>query len=232
MEVRAELRQICEERILKNGDSLGSSDVQKEDPEDSPSQTREQRMRVMGDALAMEGIEDTTESDDDEEGGAYSQEGCILNVELVSFGFEAGPRLAADEATKIFDCRAVVNPSKLSRKGRTGLDKRLRDEVLQSPGCESFITECMQVIRDTIQSTSPEGAGSERTLVFGFGCAAGHHRSVSIAETILTRLLRLAKDQSKIAAKQDAPSESLVSDGFEGLRIETRHMNITGPLSH
>jgi len=79
------------------------------------------------------------------------------------------------------ECVTCGSQFQVSRHGRTGLDKRLRDEVLKTPGCSEFVAECLGQMTELIELAMQQ-APSERPakLVFGFGCAAGKHRSVSI----------------------------------------------------
>ncbi|CAD7961953.1 unnamed protein product [Amoebophrya sp. A25] len=69
-------------------------------------------------------------------------DGELIKVTPFSFGFGGGPR-PPDSVDKILDFRKVVNPSVASRKGRTGSENRLREEVRKAPGTEAFIENCM-----------------------------------------------------------------------------------------
>ena len=125
-------------------------------------------------------------------------------VAIFSFGFASGarpPSLAIQSRAsqtalnsvlaRTFDCRKLVNPSKQSRTGRTGLDKRLRDEVLHAPGTEAFITRCVEdILEETASDTvRPRSDDEHRTLLqYNFGCHEGKHRSVSVAIAVAKRL--------------------------------------------
>jgi len=125
-------------------------------------------------------------------------------VAIFSFGFASGARplsLAIQSRAsqtalnsvlaRTFDCRKLVNPSKQSRTGRTGLDKRLRDEVLHAPGTEAFITRCVEdILEETASDTvRPRSDDEHRTLLqYNFGCHEGKHRSVSVAIAVAKRL--------------------------------------------
>lgn len=139
----------------------------------------------------------------------------VLTIEICTFGFEQGPRPARDDMDLMFDCRAIVNPSKLSRKGRSGLDKRLREEVLKSPGCTEFVNNCVASIRDVAISTSKDilTGHCSRPVKVGFGCAGGTHRSVSIAIAVASKLG---------AALRKCDTDLLV----EQCEIEIQHLNL------
>ena len=139
-----------------------------------------------------------------------------LTVVLCSFGFEEGSRVAAAAATRMFDCRHITNPSKQSRKGRTGLDKRLRDEVLQSPGCREFVKACAQEILDDMAAASARVQDDATTLTFGFGCARGKHRSVSICLEVERVLIRSAQEMD--------------SSQLESFTLDVEHLNISQNL--
>ena len=125
-------------------------------------------------------------------------------VAIFSLGFASGarpPSLAIQSRAsqtalnsvlaRTFDCRKLVNPSKQSRTGRTGLDKRLRDEVLHAPGTEAFITRCVEdILEETASDTvRPRSDDEHRTLLqYNFGCHEGKHRSVSVAIAVAKRL--------------------------------------------
>eukprot|EP00747_Dinoflagellata_sp_TGD_P110612 gnl/TRDRNA2_/TRDRNA2_171005_c1_seq1.p1 gnl/TRDRNA2_/TRDRNA2_171005_c1~~gnl/TRDRNA2_/TRDRNA2_171005_c1_seq1.p1 ORF type:complete len:205 (+),score=21.58 gnl/TRDRNA2_/TRDRNA2_171005_c1_seq1:188-802(+) len=139
-------------------------------------------------------------------GGTTCNQGCPAGgkhaVHLFSFGFGWGAR-PPRPMDKIFDCRVLTNPSKVSRTGRTGLDKRLREEVLNAPGTEEFVKRSVEhIVRElTCVERGDEGsvrldgcdASAEQKsrhadFCFAFGCHGGEHRSVSVVLEVERRL--------------------------------------------
>lgn len=83
-----------------------------------------------------------------------------------SFGFEYGCKPSVGPrrppiGTMLRDCRRIENPSKVSRTGRTGLDKRLRDEVLNAAGAEEFWTDDVNAILQYCELRWPEAFGKK-----------------------------------------------------------------------
>lgn len=165
-------------------------------------------------------------------------------VFLCSFGFDNGPRppdLNAEDANysgsldgtrdttsapcKTFDCRQLVNPSKASRKGRTGLDKRLRDEVLQAPGTAEFVRKAAdRIVHDIESSDSVSEKKMTNAFQFNFGCHGGEHRSVAVAVDVAQKLQRHFKNQrcTLVATREDDVPEH---ERANNVRILVSHCN-------
>lgn len=98
-------------------------------------------------------------------------------VNCVSFGFKFGVPADAD---LIFDVRCLPNPfydQKLRPK--TGLDKDVRDYVLDSEKTEGFLARLYDFIDYMIPLYRNDEHKSQ--LMIAVGCTGGKHRSVTIA---------------------------------------------------
>lgn len=123
---------------------------------------------------------------------------CALtcpSIEIISYGKRYGKPNLLD---RNWNCTRIVNPSSSSRKGRTGLDKRLRSEVMRGEIAQSIAKEaveyCTGQLRVGSQAEDKDGdspmevdVDSSRIRI-GFGCEMGKHRSVSVAVTVADEL--------------------------------------------
>lgn len=102
-------------------------------------------------------------------------------VKLISYGRRNGtpPNLTAS-----FNCTNIANPSKTSRAGRTGLDKRLRTEVMAGRLAQDIAARACDSVLEAVKASVANPA----TMQFGFGCEVGKHRSVSVAITVANEL--------------------------------------------
>ena len=112
-------------------------------------------------------------------------------VRISTFGRQTSSAPPGVQFRHVFKCEKISNPSSSSRKGRTGLDRRLRKEVMATPGAEKLVNEAVARILRDVASSTPNESVSER---YGFRCAMGKHRSVSIAEEVASRLHHAAKE--------------------------------------
>ena len=97
-----------------------------------------------------------------------------VTLHLLSYGRNHGkpPNL-----TRAWNCTGVPNPATSARKGRTGLDRRLRTEVMKTEEAKAIWAAAIASLGIDLRAAEP-GA----VLRYGFGCAQGKHRSVSIVE--------------------------------------------------
>lgn len=106
-----------------------------------------------------------------------------LMVNIVSFGFKNG---IPQDADLVFDVRFLPNPFYVEElKELTGLDKPVQDYVMSYKESEEFLDMLEKMLRFLIPNYIKEG---KYQLVVGIGCTGGHHRSVTLAEKIFTRL--------------------------------------------
>ena len=102
-----------------------------------------------------------------------------LFVTIMSFGFKYGVPADCD---LVFDVRFLPNPYYVPElKHKTGEDKDVRDYVLKSPVSTEFLVKLTDMIKFLIPNYINEG---KNQLVIGIGCTGGHHRSVTVANTL------------------------------------------------
>ena len=101
---------------------------------------------------------------------------CNLYITVMSFGFKYGIPLEAD---LIMDVRCLPNPFYIPElKHLTGLDKDVRDYVLESEETTEFLKRLLSMLDFSVPLYLKEGKSE---LVVGIGCTGGKHRSVTIA---------------------------------------------------
>lgn len=104
-------------------------------------------------------------------------------IDSMSFGFKYG---IPSEADLVFDVRCLPNPFYVEElKHKTGLDKEVRDYVMQSPKSEELLAKLTDLIDFLIPMYQEEGKSH---LVIAVGCTGGKHRSVTFAENIYSYL--------------------------------------------
>ena len=99
-----------------------------------------------------------------------------MKIECRSFGFKNGADAQGDF---VFDVRCLPNPFYVEDlKYKTGLDKPVRDYVLNSDEAREYLKK----VKDILMLIIPikEKYGVEQ-LTVSFGCTGGHHRSVTFA---------------------------------------------------
>lgn len=102
-----------------------------------------------------------------------------MRIEVLSFGFKRGiPR----ESDLVFDVRFLPNPFYMPEIASfTGLEKPVRDFVLNHPVTQEFLQHIYSMLDFLIPHYREEG---KRRLMIAIGCTGGAHRSVAIAEAI------------------------------------------------
>ena len=99
-----------------------------------------------------------------------------ITLTFMSFGFKYGIPLEAD---LIMDVRCLPNPFYIPElKHLTGLDKKVRDYVLESDETTEFLKRLLNMLDFSVPLYLKEGKSE---LVVGIGCTGGKHRSVTIA---------------------------------------------------
>ncbi len=100
-------------------------------------------------------------------------------VQCMSFGFKYGYPAEAD---LVMDVRCLPNPFYVDElKHKTGLDKEVRDFVLDREETRGFQTRLYDLIDYLIPLYCNEGKSQ---LVIAIGCTGGKHRSVTLAEEL------------------------------------------------
>ena len=99
-----------------------------------------------------------------------------MKIECRSFGFKNGADAQSDF---VFDVRCLPNPFYIeSLKHKTGLDKSVRDYVLDSKESSEYLKKVIDMLLLVIPIKEKYGV---ENLKISFGCTGGHHRSVTFA---------------------------------------------------
>ncbi len=106
-----------------------------------------------------------------------------MNILCMSFGFKHGIPVDADF---VFDARFLPNPFYVPElKAQTGLDKGVRDFVMNSENSAEFERRLFDLVDFVVPECIKEGKSQ---LVIAIGCTGGHHRSVTFTEALALRL--------------------------------------------
>jgi UPF0042 nucleotide-binding protein len=106
-----------------------------------------------------------------------------METSIVSFGFKNGLPLDAD---LVFDVRFLPNPHWVDElRPHSGLDADVREYVLSSPEAIEFLDRIESMLRVLLPFYAREG---KSYLSIAIGCTGGRHRSVVLAEELVTRL--------------------------------------------
>ena len=109
-----------------------------------------------------------------------------FSITVVSFGFKYGIPLDAD---LVFDCRFLPNPYWVeSLKPMQGTDPEVREYVLKWPVTKEYIERLKDLLEFLVPNYIEEGRSH---LIIGIGCTGGRHRSVVLAEEIVSHLTHL-----------------------------------------
>jgi RNase adapter protein RapZ len=106
-----------------------------------------------------------------------------VRVNVLSFGYKYGIPVDAD---LVLDCRFIPNPHWIPElRPLTGLDDKVKSNVLANPGVSEFVDTYVSVINQMLPGYLREG---KKYVTVAIGCTGGRHRSVSIAREIAMKL--------------------------------------------
>lgn len=106
-----------------------------------------------------------------------------LMINIVSFGFKNG---IPQDADLVYDVRFLPNPFYVEElKNLTGLDEPVQSFVMGFEETNKFLDMLEEMLRFLIPNYIKEG---KYQLVVAIGCTGGHHRSVTIAESLFKRM--------------------------------------------
>lgn len=112
-----------------------------------------------------------------------------MKIECRSFGFKNGADAQSDF---LFDVRCLPNPFYIEHlKHKTGLDKPVRDYVLNDDKAQEYLQKIIDIVLHVIPIK--EQYGVEKMTV-SFGCTGGHHRSVTFAVKLCEALKQRGYD--------------------------------------
>ncbi|WP_331725222.1 hypothetical protein OG215_41990 (plasmid) [Streptomyces globisporus] len=97
-----------------------------------------------------------------------------MTIRIISFGYGHGPAPAT--ADLIYDVRAVLHDPYYDPglKEFTGLDQRVYDHVMTTPGAHRLMVNATVTARALVEDTG-------RDVTIAWGCTGGRHRSVGLA---------------------------------------------------
>ena len=99
-----------------------------------------------------------------------------MKIECRSFGFKNEADAHADF---VFDVRCLPNPFYIEHlKHKTGLDKPVRDYVLDDKNAKEYLQKIIDILLLIIPIKEKYGV---EKMTISFGCTGGHHRSVTFA---------------------------------------------------
>lgn len=112
-----------------------------------------------------------------------------MKIECRSFGFKNGADTKSDF---VFDVRCLPNPFYIEHlKHKTGLDKSVRDYVLNDQAAKVYLKKIIDIILLIIPIKEKHGV---ETITVSFGCTGGHHRSVTFAVMVCEALCQKGYD--------------------------------------
>jgi aminoglycoside/choline kinase family phosphotransferase len=111
-----------------------------------------------------------------------------LIVHINSFSYRKG--IPADERGNgggfVFDCRGILNPGRIPEfKTQTGRDKEVKDFLEQQTRMPDFLNSAYNMVDIAVEDYIRRGFDS---LMIGFGCTGGQHRSVYAADALARHL--------------------------------------------
>jgi UPF0042 nucleotide-binding protein len=125
-----------------------------------------------------------------------------LQVNILSFGYKYGIPVDAD---LVVDCRFIANPHwDLDLRPMTGLEKPVRDAVLNSQNVQEFLSRYQSLFETMATGFIAEG---RKYLTLAIGCTGGKHRSVAITQELQARL-----SANKLLAGKNIQTKALHRD--------------------
>ena len=117
-----------------------------------------------------------------------ANESTPLVVNISSFSYKKA--LPQDETDNgggfLFDCRGILNPGRFAEyKCLTGRDKEVIDFLEQRTKMPDFLNSVFDLVDISVEDYITRGFNS---LVVGFGCTGGQHRSVYAADCLARHL--------------------------------------------
>lgn len=111
-----------------------------------------------------------------------------LVIHISSFSYKNG--IPKDESNNgggfVFDCRGILNPGRIEAfKKQTGRDKEVKDYLEQQTKMPGFLNSIFDIVDITVEDYIKRNFSS---LVVGFGCTGGQHRSVYAADALARHL--------------------------------------------
>jgi UPF0042 nucleotide-binding protein len=102
-----------------------------------------------------------------------------MTISVLSFGYKYGLPFNAD---LVLDVRFLPNPHFVEHlRAGSGNDQPVMDYILASQVTQAFLKHCFEFVQFLIPQYEREG---KAYLTIAFGCTAGRHRSVTVANLL------------------------------------------------
>jgi UPF0042 nucleotide-binding protein len=106
-----------------------------------------------------------------------------MTISVLSFGYKYGLPFDAD---LVFDVRFLPNPHFVEHlRAGSGNDHPVQEYILASQVTQAFLKQCFEFVQFLIPQYEREG---KAYLTIAFGCTAGRHRSVTVANLLHQQL--------------------------------------------
>jgi hypothetical protein len=117
-----------------------------------------------------------------------ANENTPLVVHISSFSYRKG--IPEDSSGNgggfVFDCRGILNPGRIAEfKPLTGRDKAVKDFLEQRTRMPEFLNSVYDLVDIAVEDYIKRDFES---LIIGFGCTGGQHRSVYAADALARHL--------------------------------------------
>lgn len=123
----------------------------------------------------------------------FASGGRDLAVTIHSFSYKRGLPRSAD---MVFDVRFLANPYwEPALRACNGQDKPVQEYVRADPRFADFLKRVLDLTRSLLPAYRAEGKSH---FSIAFGCTGGHHRSVTLAETLAEAL---AEDGQQVSIR-------------------------------
>ena len=110
-----------------------------------------------------------------------------IRINVLSFGYKYGIPVDSD---LVLDCRFIPNPHWIPElRPLTGLTAQVSAKVLGNDGVKEFVRDYVHLVFSMVPGYMREG---KKYLTISVGCTGGKHRSVAVAEEIVTALHALS----------------------------------------
>lgn len=111
------------------------------------------------------------------------KDGRFMGVTVQSFSYKRGLPRGLDI---VFDCRFLRNPHwDADLRNMNGRDEPVVDYIAKDPKYEDFFSKVYDLVAFLLPAYKAEGKSH---LSIGFGCTGGQHRSVAVAEKLVSAL--------------------------------------------
>ncbi len=110
----------------------------------------------------------------------------VVKVNSFSYRQQIPQDVSGNGGGFVFDCRGILNPGRVeSMKTQNGRDKEVKDFLEQQTRMPEFLNSVFDIVDITVEEYIKRDFES---LMVGFGCTGGQHRSVYAADAMARHL--------------------------------------------